>query len=409
MINNFIRGLLSIAVFVYIAHMFFEFKYNHIKLIFASIVAILGKALLPIDTNLHLNLIYSLFTFVILIFLFFKGSLFYKAVFILTYVIGSAVTEMFTMKILSLAFKNLVLTNSIAYWSGIIVSNLLLISISFLAAKYKIYEKNDIPKYSWIILILPITSILLILGIDDYYIITENNSLIFIIIGLFLSNYIIIFIYYKTIKAIINKNKLSKELEESNNRNDYLSKLLKQHTVFLHDIRKQSLDMLALLDKKEYSILNEYIKNVYSETTKIYNMISSNFEIVDILINDRLYIIKNNNINLRIKLECTDFSPLNYMNIETMFNALIDLALSECINSKKEDKTLLIKSKKIGKQCALTASFSSTMQIESNPLYAPLISLLNRFQLEYLVNNLLEIKLVTISILFIGGNPNANT
>ena len=56
------------------------------------------------------------------------------------------------------------------------------------------------------------------------------------------------------------------------------------------------------MNRKEYDELSEYIKNVYSDTTNVYNMINSDYEIVDMIINDRLYIIKNNNITLRVKI-----------------------------------------------------------------------------------------------------------
>ena len=142
------------------------------------------------------------------------------------------------------------------------------------------------------------------------------------VVGLFLSNCISIFIYYKTVKEIIDKGKLAKTLEETSTKNEYLNKLLQQHNVFLHSIRKQSQDMLAFLDKKEYEGLSEYIKNVYSDTTNVYNMINSDCEIVDMIINDRLYIIKNNDIAVRVKIEDTDFFPLDYVH---MFDSLVSL------------------------------------------------------------------------------------
>ena len=80
--------------------------------------------------------------------------------------------------------------------------------------------------------------------------------------------------------------------------------------------------MLAFLDKKEYEGLSEYVKNVYSDTTNVYNMINSDCEIVDMIINDRLYIIKNNDIAVRVKIEDTDFFPLDYVH---MFDFLVSL------------------------------------------------------------------------------------
>ncbi len=74
--------------------------------------------------------------------------------------------------------KELVLTDNISYLLGIAISNLLLISVFYLASKIKLFRENELPKYSWVMLILPITSILLVLSIDDYYFLIGNDSLI---------------------------------------------------------------------------------------------------------------------------------------------------------------------------------------------------------------------------------------
>ena len=96
----------------------------------------------------------------------------------LLYIFISAVFEMFTMKVLSMINKELVLTDNISYLLGIAISNLLLISVFYLASKIKLFRENELPKYSWVMLILPITSILLVLSIDDYYFLIGNDSLI---------------------------------------------------------------------------------------------------------------------------------------------------------------------------------------------------------------------------------------
>ena len=106
--------------------------------------------------------------------------------FLYVYIFISAVFEMFTMKVLSMINKELVLADNISYLLGIAISNLLLISVFYLASKIKLFRENELPKYSWVMLILPITSILLVLSIDDYYFLIGNDSLILVVVGLFL-------------------------------------------------------------------------------------------------------------------------------------------------------------------------------------------------------------------------------
>lgn len=403
MVNNFIISLVSIFVFVYVCQLFFEMKVDYSRVLILCFLSIIGKASLISYFNFQMNLIYSLVLFAILIYALFEGLAFYKAIFICIYIFVSAVSEMFTLKILSLLFQKTALLDNLVYWLGIIISNILLISIFYLASKIRLFDKNELPKYSWIMIILPITSVLLVLGIEDYYFLIDNNSLIFVVIGLFLSNCISIFIFYRTVKEITDKNKLAKELEETSTKNGYLNKLLQQHNVFLHSIRKQSQDMIAYLNRKEYDELSEYIKNVYSDTTNVYNMINSDYEIVDMIINDRLYIIKNNNITLRVKIEDTDFFPLDYVHTESMFNLLIDLGINECIKTKEETRILVIKSKRIGEQNILTVSYSSNQSRENNPLFDALISLIEQYHLEYMVEHVPERNQTNITVLFVEG------
>lgn len=403
MVNNFIISLVSFMIFIYICQLFFEFQGDFANLIAVCFLAMLANASLKIYADFHLRLIFTFVIFSILIYVCFKGVAFYKAIFICIYIFISAVFEMFTMKVLSMINKELILTDNISYLLGIAISNLLLISVFYLASKIKLFRENELPKYSWVMLILPITSILLVLSIDDYYFLIGNDSLILVVVGLFLSNCISIFIYYKTVKEVIDKGKLAKILEETSTKNEYLNKLLQQHNVFLHSIRKQSQDMLAFLDKKEYEGLSEYIKNVYSDTTNVYNMINSDCEIVDMIINDCLYIIKNNDITVRVKIEDTDFFPLDYVHTESMFNLLIDLGISECIKTKEETRVLVIKSKRIGEQNILTLSYSSNHSMEDNPLFDSLVSLIEQHHLEYMVEHVPERNQTNITVLFVEG------
>lgn len=80
---------------------------------------------------------------------------------------------------------------------------------------------------------------------------------------------------------------------------------------------------------------------------------------------------------------------------------LIDLGISECIKTKKETRILVIKSKRIGEQNILTVSYSSNQPMEENPLSDALVSLMEQYHLEYMIENVLETNQTNITILFV--------
>ena len=190
-------------------------------------------------------------------------------------------------------------------------------------------------------------AVLLIININDYYQSVVNQTFfIFIVIGLLISNLVCIYIYYKTVTTIAKDAELEIQLKKAEIQNESANQILSQHNVFLHDIRNQSIDMMKLLKKGNYTELENYINGIYSDSINIYNMINSNYKIVDVIINDRLYIIKNNSIQLRIQLECTEFPPCNDMEMEMIFKYAIDTGIQACIQSNSDQPSLNIISKK---------------------------------------------------------------
>lgn len=403
MVINIVTSFFSIFIFLFTCNLFLSPKYPIRRILLLNIIFVVLKAFLPIRIEPHLNLVFTIFLFMFIIFIFFNGQILSKITLVLGYLMCSAIFELLTMKILSLFYESMVLVDNFAYLVGVLLSNLFLVLTAYLISQYKIASQLEIPNYSWITLILPITSIIFILSIQDYYIVTEKAILPFVIIGLLLSNYMIIFIYQKILKEITDKNQLSAALIESNNKYERVNALLQQHNVFLHNIRKQSQDMIDLLKQENYQELENYIDHVYSETTTIYNMINSNSEIFDIIINDRLFLIQNNNIHLRVKLESTNFGAFSNNELYKLFSLLIDLGISECLKANNISRNLIVKSKQIGKQTILTTVFPLEENISKNEIYKSMITLLDQYKLEYLLDESSESNNTSFGILFTEG------
>lgn len=266
----------------------------------------------------------------------------------------------------------------------------------------KTFMLKNLPKKSWFIICLPITTFILILNIDDYINAVNNLNLFAItILGLLFSNLAWIYIYYSTVVAISKEKELKLELDKKNSEYEAAVNLLSQHNVFLHDIRNQSKEMLSLLNNNKYPELELYIKNVYGDSTNIFNMINSNCKILDVIVNDRIFILKSNNIQLKTKLENSEFNMLNMIELETIFKYIIDLAINQCINSKLDKPYLYIKSKKIEDQIILSFTFSSLSIIKEEQVDLAVKNILELHNAFYLIENNEDNQEICVSILFI--------
>lgn len=406
MIDNIASGIVCIFALSLCCSFLFEFKKTKTKtFIIFSCVAIFLRALLPLKEIAQFNLLASTFLYTFIPLYFFNGRGKSKILFILVYYMGSLLCEIFTMNIFAIFFEDMILQNSVAFYLGLFTTNIMLIPIMYIfSLYYKTFRLNSVPSYSWVLLFLPFATILILWNIKDYIESVISVPLFGITtLGLLLANISCIYIYYKTVTTISNEKELQQELEKKNLEYEAATNLLSQHNIFLHSIRNQSTEMMKLLEEKEYKKLEEYIQDVYADSTNVYNMINSNYEIADMIINDRIYIIKNNDIQLRIKLESTDFKPCSINEMEKIFKSLVDLGIHECIHSNASKPFLNIKSKQIENQIILTFMFSST-GIDDKAIDQEVVDIFNKHDIYFLIDNNEDLQESSISILFSNNN-----
>lgn len=402
MISNIISGVISLFTLSICSNLNFEFyKEKKLKFILFSIAIILIRSLFSLREDLHINILFGTIIYFSIPLLFFNGLLSQKLFFALSYYVISMLCEIMTMSFFSLFFQEQIISNNFAYYFGMIFTNIILIIIMYLYSLYwKIFSLQEIPKISFLLLSLPLTTTILIINIKDFIDAINNTSLFGLtILGLLFANVASVYIYYRTVVTITKEKELENELEKTNLENEAANNLLAQHNVFLHDIRSKTIEMLDLLKKKEYEKLENYIQNIYSDSINIYNMINSNYKIVDVLINDRVYILNSNNIRLRINLESIEFGRCQMVEMEKIFSSMIDLAINQCILSKNTQKYIYINSKPVKNKTILSFVFSFNGNNEIK-LRDEILEILNFHGLYYLIDNNENENEICISILF---------
>ena len=180
MIASLFSNILNFFIFSMTCKCFFEIKISKKHYIFIQFIIIFIKSIICIQGNPHFNFISSLLTSIILLFFFFKGTLFRKCLLLIFYALSNVICELLALKMNTLFFSKdeVFNTNSISYYSGILLSNLFLILVIKTFSIYiKVFSLPSLPNYFWVIFILPMTTLLMILGISDYYEITGGGIL----------------------------------------------------------------------------------------------------------------------------------------------------------------------------------------------------------------------------------------
>lgn len=330
------------------------------------ILLILAISLLNYNGPSTFGAILIILIFILYIFTFYKGFVLKKILVIFLLFIIVSVCEIFTVYLFSklsiLPIK--VDGNSIVHFFAILLSNIFSILISVYFVKLsKLLDMNDLPKYSWLIFILPITTTILLLNVENYYNLAQNNKvLIIIIVGLFLSNLIFIYIFFKSINLI----KSNKDLEISKYKENVMKieyELVNQHYVsnfnFLHDLLHSYQILNENFEKKDFVSLKENLQEMSNTTFKKFNSIYTNLPLLNVIISSRLDDLKSNNINIKSNIEYNDFNFIELSDQTILFSTLIDLGIEANKYSQTNSKYIIIKAQKIMENLIIQTMFSN--------------------------------------------------
>lgn len=352
--NIIIVNFISLLLISYIGHSFLKYKFNNLyKNFFIFFCFFLLISIINFNGASPTKAIFILCINIIYVFLIFKGEKINKLLVVIPFYTIQLLSEILVGFLLKYVF-NINITsnpNSKEYYLALFLSTTILSLFSFIYIKLSKYIRiNSLPKYTWLIFILPITTILFLVGFDDYFELLETNpNLLFFIILLILSNFIVIIIFFLS----VNNTNIKKELEimqykESSMNMKY--NLLSQHYTnnfnLLHDLLHRCNEINIHLDNKDMDSVNREIHILSDVVFKQFNMIYSNSIVVNYIINNHLNIIIENKINFKSVMLCNDFENISFEEQFEIFNYLIDLGIKTCIEVDTEKRIIILKSMK---------------------------------------------------------------
>lgn len=287
-----------------------------------------------------------------------------------------SISEIFTSTLLNvlIEFNESTTSSSLKYLLAITISNIIGYSLTFIYIKIrKSSAKFSMPKYGWFVFILPITTIMFIANINNYYDAIHNNkSLFFILLGLLLSNFIFIFIFIKVTESIYVKKDIEilKYKDELNTiRYDLLEKHYKSNFKFLHDLLNDCRDINEFIEKGDYESLKAKVSMINDVAFKEFNSIYSNSPVLNSVINNYIDKLNEQNISIKTTIEYADFGFISLYDQTELFSLLLDFGIRCCENVKNKERNIVIKSIKKGDQIIIQTLASSNLDISSDYLF----------------------------------------
>lgn len=400
--NVLLLGMITYINMAFLETRFNKFVYNILFFfVFFALISFVnasGASSFKAVILLSIFILYSCFVF--------KGNFKTILLTILPFYIIVTISEIFTSSILHLLtdFNQYTDPTSLEYLFAISISNLITFTLATLFIQMrKQFHQYPLPKYTWIVFVLPLTTILFITSVSDYYYVAENNSsLIIVLVGLLISNFVFIFVFFKVIENIhIQQNIETIKIKEELTRIRYelLDQHYKSNFQFLHDLLMNCRDINKCLDENNLDELKEKITVINETTFNEFNAIYSNSPVLNSVINNYLNILNENNIKIRTTIEYSDFSFISLYDQTELFSSLLDLGIDCCKNSKGNEGLIIIKSKEVGKQMMMQMLISSDKEYQFD-ISGEFLKLLKKYDVKHSTKRMNHDETISLVLIF---------
>lgn len=225
--------------------------------------------------------------------------------------------------------------------------------ISYIILKLSSKENENNFKYSkaYLLFLLPIASIILLLGIayitekypsEDYMYRLFSISAILLLY----SNIVVFWIHEQTIKTQKENMDLQLQKQKSEIDTEYYAILQEQYensNILIHDIKRHLLSIKELSEEKNFSGINKYIDNLYQDyQIKRIKKYSDN-KLVNAIVNRYAALCDEKNINFYCDVRNIDFSFISDNNLTAVLDNMLDNAVTAAERSDKKSIEFTIK------------------------------------------------------------------
>lgn len=244
-------------------------------------------------------------------------------------------------------------TNSTVLLLQSICTKLFYFFVSFIILKLSSKEdgKSFRVSKSYLLFLLPLASIILLLGIvyvTEKYPAEDNVYRLFSISAVLLlySNIVVFWIHEQTIKTQKENMDLQLQKQKSEIDTEYYAVLQEQYensNILIHDIKRHLLSIKELSAEKDFTAINNYIDNLYqSYQIKRIKKYSDN-KLVNAIINRYAALCDEKQISFYCDIRNIDFSFISDNNLTAVLDNMLDNAVTAAEKSEKKNIEFTIK------------------------------------------------------------------
>lgn len=243
---------------------------------------------------------------------------------------------------------------------------------------------KSIPKYSYTLFLLPFISILLFIRVNNYYELVENHSSFLLVVIFFaFSNLLLIVLFFSIINTIYIKKELEIEKYEQHSLKseiDSLNQLYERNYVFLHDLLHACNTLNQLVNEEKYDDVKKEIDTLADTIYKKFNVIHSNYTILDKIIDSKIKDIKELGIFIKNDIQFNEFDFISLYDQDKLFYLLLDIPIEAYkMHQDAFEKIIIIKTKKSEQQILIQLIFNNVLQNISNIKINNIKNVINKY------------------------------
>ena len=265
------------------------------------------------------------------------------------------ITEIAIMYVSSLLFGIAVLeytTNELVLFLQSGSSKLLYFLTVYLLAKLSTKEeRNDLGSAkSFLLLLLPITSIVILLGIFKAAISYKFDKSIYVVliistVLLMYANIAVFWVHESLIKTQRENTELQLQAQKAELDTEYYTLLQNQYensNILIHDIKRHLLSIKNLADENDCDGIEHYLENLYNEYEVRNIKKYSNHKLVNAIINRYAKVFSDCGITFNCDIRNIDFSFIADNDLTSLLDNLLENALEASRDSEEKKVDLLI-------------------------------------------------------------------
>lgn len=348
---------LYLLIFIFCMHTVTPIKHNTFKIILTTLgIAILSGFLLFYVSGPYSRLL--VMGIEILFFKYMFSYSWFRIVYLAFFFEISLAASEWTVGTIATAFNLPILSVDNFFYLFYLISSLLLSFIfDYLFVKLYVLTLNkDYPKYSWIILILPFITYYFAINTSDFFFSFQAPlEVAFIFLGLVISNFIMVFLYYSSIQTIQMKNEiivLNQKETLLKEKMEIINQNYEQNFSFLHQLLHDC-SLLSIYEKQnDKDNLHNLIEKIADGTCKIVNTICTNSSTLNSILSSYLNDIQKYQIDIETWVDC-NLSSIEYTDQILLFQSILDFCIDEMKQTQEEKKLINIRVREINSKIAI--------------------------------------------------------